>query len=78
MIDYAVGNTSVHWMNNPFNRVSWTKPKMFLLGLGCLAYVYCAIRFNLLGLYGSYVAGKALALGLLLVVAVVVGIIRRK
>lgn len=35
-------------MNNPFNRVTWTKPKMLLLGLGCLAYVSCAIRFNLL------------------------------
>lgn len=68
----------MQWMRNPFNRVSWTRPKMFLLGLGCLAYFYCAIRFNSLGLYGSYVAGKALALGLLLVVALVVGIIRRK
>jgi hypothetical protein len=60
------------------NRMIWTKPKMLLLGVGCLAYVYCAIRFNLLGLYGSYVVGKALALGLLLVIAVIAGIIRHK
>jgi len=60
------------------NRVIWTNRKMLLLGVGCLAYVYCAIRFDSLGLYGSYVAGKALALGLLLVIAAVAGIIRRK
>jgi hypothetical protein len=60
------------------NHMIWTKPKMLLLGVGCLAYVYCAVRFNLLGLYGSYVAGKALALGLLVVVAVIAGIIRHK
>jgi len=56
----------------------WTKPKMLLLGVGCLAYVYCAIRFNWLDLYGSYVAGKAFALGLLAVIAVVAAIVRRK
>lgn len=60
------------------NRMNWTTPKMLLLGVGCLAYVYCAFRFKWLGLYGSYVVGKALALGLLLVIAVVVGIIRHK
>ena len=62
-----------------FNRVIWTNRKMLLLGVGCLAYVYCAIRFDRpLGLYGSYVAGKALALGLLLVIAAIAGIMRRK
>ena len=60
------------------NRMIWTKRKMLLLGVGCLAYVHCTIRFNLLGLYGSFVAGKALTLGLLLVIAAIAGIIRHK
>jgi di/tricarboxylate transporter len=58
--------------------MTWTRPKVLLLGIICLAIVYWNYRNHRSDLYSGYITGKAVALGLIAILAVVMSFWKRR